>query len=118
MRAPLASRAVAVVVAMVLAASGVGACLHPQSARAVEHCCAKRCHRQAAGNVARSCCAAHQAPAAKASFPGLRPPTGAALTAIIAPVPPIARASVGRGTSRVPAPPGRALFLRDCTLLL
>ena len=110
-------RLVAALTAVLLAASGLAAC--PKSPLpAASACCKVRCHHDAAGSIARCCCATDAAPAAKATSPQAKPalPASAPAPAVVLPQAPdvgVALAALGSH-----APPGGPLFLQRCTLIL
>jgi hypothetical protein len=117
MRSRRASRVVAAVAALFLAASGVGACLYPRTAAAARDCCKKRCHHDAKGSMRSCCCATPSPPAPSVSPPEAKPVASAWVATALLPVS-VALPVHALGILGPHAPPGCPLFLQRCTLVL
>src|SRR5206468_2171980 len=81
-----ASRLVAALATVFIAASGVGASLYPQTA-AARDCCKKHCDHDAQGGMQGCCCAGVPAsPSASSIAPDVKPVVFAALPRSVAPI--------------------------------
>jgi len=116
MRSRRATRLVAAIAIVFLAASGAGACLYPRTAAAAKECCRTRCGHDRGGSI-RSCCCKAPAPdttgeaASHAGPLGFAPP----LVSVAGPSVVGAPAAVASVPQTSSGPPG---FLQHRTLLL
>ncbi len=117
MRVRVASRVVALFVAMALTVSGALACFPVGTAHATARCCVKHCHQDASASLSRCCCTPSPAPVAPASVASATPPPSLFATALDAPAH-LAATVVTTVRPWTHPPPGGPLFQQRCTLLL